>query len=47
MRFFWNEGKNKLLKEVRGISFERVVVAIEEGHLIDVLDHSNTSKYGK
>ncbi len=47
MSFFWNEEKIKLLKEERGISFERVVVAIEEGHLIDVLEQSNTAKYGQ
>lgn len=46
MSFFWNEKNNKLLKEKRGISFEQVVVAIEEGHPIDVLEHSNRAKYG-
>jgi hypothetical protein len=46
MSFFWNEEKNNLLKEGRGISFERIVVAIEEGHLIDVLEHPNKERYG-
>ena len=46
MSFFWNEEKNNSLKEDRGISFERVVVAIEEGHLIDVLEHPNKERYG-
>jgi uncharacterized DUF497 family protein len=45
MRFIWNEEKNELLKAERGISFERVVVAIEEGHLLDVLEHPNNEKY--
>ena len=46
MGFFWNEEKNNILKEERKISFERIVVAIEEGHLIDVLEHSDKEKYG-
>ena len=44
MSFFWNEEKNNSLKEDRGISFERIVVAIEEGHLIDVLEHPNKER---
>ena len=46
MGFFWNEEKNNILKEERKISFERIVVAIEEGHLLDVLGHSDKEKYG-
>lgn len=45
MAFNWNEEKNENLKKERGISFERIVVSIEEGHLIDVLEHPNTEKY--
>jgi hypothetical protein len=30
MSFYWNEEKNILLKKERQVSFERVVVAIEE-----------------
>jgi len=45
MSFYWNEEKNEILKKERGISFERVVVAIEEGHLIDILEHPNKEKY--
>ncbi|HLC16297.1 MAG TPA: toxin [Thermodesulfovibrionia bacterium] len=46
MSFYWNEEKNNLLKQERNISFERIVVAIEEGHLLDVLEHPNKEKYG-
>ena len=46
MSFHWNEEKNILLKQERGVSFERIVVAIEEGHLLDVLQHPNIEKYG-
>ncbi len=45
MAFYWNEEKNHALKKERHISFERIVVAIEEGHLIDIIDHPNKSKY--
>ena len=46
MSFFWDEEKNNSLKKERSISFERIVVAIEEGHLIDVLEHPNKERYG-
>jgi len=45
MSFFWNKEKNRSLKEERGISFERIVVAIEEGYLIDVVEQPNTAKH--
>ena len=45
MSFYWNEEKNILLKQERGVSFERIVVAIEEGHLLDILEHPNKEKY--
>ncbi len=43
--FDWNEVKNSHLVNERGISFERVLLAIEEGGLLDVLEHSNPEKY--
>ena len=45
MAFNWNEEKNEHLRNERGISFERVVIAIEEGHLIDIINHTNIEKY--
>jgi hypothetical protein len=45
MAFTWNGEKNELLRKERGISFERAVIAIEEGHLIDVLEHPNKEKH--
>jgi uncharacterized DUF497 family protein len=44
-RFNWSSEKNQLLIEERGISFERVVAAIEQGQVIDVVDHPNQQKY--
>lgn len=43
--FRWDAGKNKTLTSERGISFESIVVAIESGGLLDILAHSNQSKY--
>lgn len=45
MVFHWNEKKNELLRKERGISFERIVVAIEEGHLLGILEHPNKERY--
>ena len=46
MKFFdWNEKKNEWLRRERGMSFERVVVAIENNQLLDVLEHPNQEKY--
>lgn len=41
----WSAAKNDQLKAERGLSFERVVVAIEADGLLDVLAHSNPKKY--
>ena len=41
----WNEEKNLLLKESRGVSFEQIVVCIEQGDLVDVIKHPNSIKY--
>ena len=43
--FDWNAEKNQQLAEQRGISFERVVSAIEQGGLVDVLEHPNQERY--
>ncbi|MGS0754320.1 hypothetical protein ACVBEH_06085 [Roseateles sp. GG27B] len=41
----WSAEKNDQLKAERGLSFERVVVAIEGDGLLDVLAHPNPQKY--
>ena len=41
----WNIEKNILLKAERGISFEQVVMHIENGDLIDIIKHPNKQKY--
>ena len=44
--FVWDEEKNLVLKEGRGVSFEMVLQAMEDGRLLDVLEHPNKEKYG-
>ena len=47
MSFFdWNAQKNRLLARERALTFERVVLAIAEGGLLDVLEHPNQERYG-
>ncbi len=46
MKFYdWNNEKNERLKQLRGVSFEQVVLAIASGDLIDRLKHPNPEKY--
>jgi hypothetical protein len=43
--FRWDPEKNERLKVARGISYEEIVLAIEEGGLMDVLVHPNQKRY--
>jgi uncharacterized DUF497 family protein len=43
--FSWNDEKNALLQAERQVSFEDVVLYIEMGFLLDVLEHPNQKKY--
>ncbi|MGH8524633.1 MAG: toxin [Gammaproteobacteria bacterium] len=43
--FRWSHEKNEQLKAERSISFEEVVLAIENGDLLDVLQHHNPRRY--
>ncbi len=43
--FRWNPDKNDRLKTGRGISFEEIVLAIEEDGLKDILVHPNQRRY--
>ncbi len=45
MIFDWNQEKNQYLQRTRYISFERIVVAIDEGFVLDILEHPNKEKY--
>ena len=43
--FDWNTEKNQQLIEQRGMSFERIVSGIEQGNLVDVVEHPNQDRY--
>ena len=46
MKYFsWNLEKNEVLRQERGISFEEIVYHIEQGHVLDLLDHPNQERY--
>jgi uncharacterized DUF497 family protein len=41
----WADEKNAVLKETRGVSFEQVVMHIENGDVLDVMAHPNKTTY--
>jgi len=43
--FNWDDEKNETLKRTRGVSFEEIVIEIEDGNIVDVLAHPNEQKY--
>jgi hypothetical protein len=43
--FRWDPDKNEHLKVGRGVSFEEIVLAIEEDGLRDILVHPNQRRY--
>ena len=46
MNFFrWDVSKNEWLKAKRDVCFEQIVVLMEQGSLLDVIDNPNQNKY--
>ena len=45
-RFNWNSENNEQLRIDRGISFEEILFHIENGDVLDILQHPNQEKYG-
>ena len=43
--YTWNDAKNEILQSARQISFEDIILHIEKGYLLDVLEHPNQEKY--
>lgn len=41
----WNNEKNKWLKKERKLSFEAVLIAIDNGKLLDIVEHPDKKKY--
>lgn len=44
--YIFSPEKNLALIEERNISFEEVIAAIENGQILDVVEHPNKKKYG-
>lgn len=44
-RFNWNTDKNDQLRRDRGISFEEILFHIENGDVLDILEHPNQQQY--
>ena len=46
MKYFtWDNEKNEKLKKERGISFEEIVFHIQQGDILDILEHPNQARY--
>lgn len=46
MKYFdWDKEKNEKLKKDRGISFEEIIIAINEGRLITIIENPKKKKY--
>jgi uncharacterized DUF497 family protein len=45
MIFDWDNKKNELLIKTRGVSFEEVLSVLEDGDVLDIIDHPNKEKY--
>ena len=43
--FDWSEEKNEQLRRERDIGFEEVLIAIDEGRILDIVEHSDKKKY--
>lgn len=44
-QILWDSEKNKLLLEERAVCFEDVLFCLEQGALLDRLEHPNQQKY--
>ena len=46
MEFYsWNPAKNEQLKNERGICFEDIVLRINTGHALGIVEHPNQKRY--
>ena len=43
--FRWDNEKNELLKQNRGVCFEEVVILMEREDVIETIEHPNQDKY--
>jgi len=46
MKYFdWSNKKNEKLKTEREISFESILIAIDEKKILDIVEHKNQKRY--
>ena len=43
--FSWDNEKNELLKNGRGVCFEQIVLLMEKGEVLDTIEHPNQERY--
>ena len=43
--FRWDPDKNEQLIQERGVSFEQITIAVENGDLLQIVQHLNVEKY--
>jgi uncharacterized DUF497 family protein len=43
--FRWDNEKNELLKNSRGVCFEQVVILMEREDVLETIEHPNQNKY--
>jgi uncharacterized DUF497 family protein len=43
--FDWNDDKNEILEQTRGVSFEDVVFHIQNGDVLDIIKYPNEARY--
>ncbi|MEO8402706.1 MAG: BrnT family toxin [Gammaproteobacteria bacterium] len=43
--FDWDNDKNETLISTRGVSFEEVIVILENGDMLDIIEHPNQEQY--
>jgi uncharacterized DUF497 family protein len=41
----WNEEKNEQLKANRGIGFDTIALSINQGLILDIVEHPNQDRY--
>lgn len=44
-QFRWDDRKNEWLRRKRGVCFEQVVVLMEQGAVLDVVENPNQERY--
>ena len=43
--FSWDNEKNEMFKNNRGVCFEQVVLLMERGEVLDTIEHPNQERY--